>query len=284
MLFKNVSEDLKKVIDYNDTTELSEWLEGKIQHIVLAKSTKDLYLVYSLLASKIENNRAVSLPTKESETLQYLNNHNANYLEVGRIYILVKVLESDADFFTSKVANIIQIADTTELETFLKYLILLPNLEAFKYVAVDALRTNITPVFDAISLNNPYPTLFFDDKQWNQMYLKAAFLQRDLSAIVDIDKRANKELARIISDFAHERWAASRDVIPYFWKPVGRFMDDKLLEDMKKLFQSPNEKEQMAAALSCAVSDDDHAKSLLNNNIILKQKVEQGLITWDTLK
>src|SRR5690606_4422676 len=132
-----------------------------------------------------------------------------------------------------------------------------------KHVAVDTLITNITPVFDAISLNNPYPALYFDDKQWNQMYLKAAFMQRDLSAIVDIEKRANKELARIISDFAHERWAASRDITPYFWKPVGRFLDDILMDDMKKLFKSTNEKEQMAAALSCAVSDNNNAKALL---------------------
>lgn len=284
MLFKNVSEDLKKVLDYNYEAGLFQWLEDKIQHIVLAKSTKDLYLVYSLLASKIENNQSVSLPNQESETFQYLHNHHANHLEVGRIYILVRVLESDAEFFTSKVANIIQIADTTELETFLKYLILLPNPEAFKYVAVDALRTNITPVFDAISLNNPYPALFFDDKQWNQMYLKAAFLQRDLSAVLDIDKRANKDLARIISDFAHERWAASREVIPYFWRPVSRFMDDRLLEDMKKLFKSPIEKEQIAAALCCAASDYYKAQTLLNENTELKQKVEQGLITWDTVK
>jgi hypothetical protein len=149
---------------------------------------------------------------------------------------------------------------------------------------VDALRTNITPVFDAISLNNPYPALFFDDKQWNQMYLKAAFLQRDLSAVLDIDKRANKDLARIISDFAHERWAASREVIPYFWRPVSRFMDDRLLEDMKKLFKSPIEKEQIAAALCCAASDYYKAQTLLNENTELKQKVEQNLINWDTVK
>jgi len=284
MLFKNVSEDLKKVIDYNYSTESSEWLEGKIHHIISAKSTKDLYLTYSLLASKIDDNKELLMPNEDSKTCQYLQNHHANYLQVGRIYMLVKVLEADSEFFTSKVSNIIQIADTTELETFLKYLILLPNPEAYKHVAVDTLRTNITPVFDAISLNNPYPALYFDDKQWNQMYLKAAFLQRDLSAIVDIDKRANKDLARIISDFAHERWAAFRDIIPYFWRPVGGFIDAILLEDMKRLFESPNEKEQMAAALCCSVSDNDGAKALLNQNTILKQKVEQRLITWDTLK
>src|SRR5690606_32848684 len=284
MLFQNVSNDLKKVIDYNKDIELSEWLEAKIDHIIHAKSTKDLYLVYSLLASKIDKNKAFLMPNEDSVTFQYLYSHHANYLEMARIYMLARVLESDTDFFASKVSNIIQIADTTELETFLKYLVLLPNPETFKHVAVDALRTNITPVFDAISLNNPYPSLYFNDKQWNQMYLKAAFMQRDLSTIVDIDKRANKELARIISDFAHERWAASRDIIPYFWRPVGKFIDDNLLEDMKKLFGSPNEKEQMAAALCCAVSDNEEAKALLNQNTILKQKVDQHLISWDALK
>ncbi|WP_100611663.1 EboA domain-containing protein [Confluentibacter lentus] len=284
MLFKNVSEDLKTVIDYNYTSDLSDWLEDKINHIISNKSTKDLYLTYSLIASKIDVNRALLMPNEGSEIFQYLLNHHTNYLELGRIYILAKVLEADKDFFTSKVSNIIQIADTTELETFLKYLILLPNPEAYKHVAVDALRTNITPIFDAISLSNPYPALYFDDKQWNQMYLKAAFMQRDLSAIVDIDKRANKELARIISDFAHERWAASRDILPYFWRPVSKFIDSVLLEDMKKLFSSPNEEEQIAAALCCFLSNNDKAKELLNENALLKQKVEQHLINWDTIK
>ena len=280
----NVCKDLKKVIDYNYTIELSEWLEEKINHIVSAKSTKDLYLTYSLIASKINADKKLLLPQGTSEVFDYLENHHANHLQLARIYMLVRVLESDADFFTSKVSNIIQIADTTELETFLKYLILLPNPQAYKHVAVDALRTNITPVFDAISLNNPYPALYFDDQQWNQMYLKAAFMQRNLSAIMDIDKRANKELARIISDYAHERWAASRDINPYFWRPVGKFLDDVLLKDMEKLFKSHNEKEHIAAALCCSVSDNDKTKELFNENTLLKQKVEQSLLNWDALK
>ncbi|PKQ44620.1 EboA domain-containing protein [Confluentibacter flavum] len=284
MLFKNVCEDLKRVIDYNYTIELSEWLEEKINHIISAKSTKDLYLTYSLIASKISTDKKLLMPSGSSEVFDYLENHHANHLQLARIYMLVRVLESDDDFFTSKVSNIIQIADTTELETFLKYLILLPNPEAYKHVAVDALRTNITPIFDAISLNNPYPALYFNDQQWNQMFLKAVFMQRDLSAIVDIDKRANKELARIISDYAHERWAASRDINPYSWRPVGKFLDEILLKDMEKLFQSSNEKEQIAAAISCSLSDNDKATKLLNRNTLLKQKVDQNLINWDTIK
>src|SRR5690606_6398077 len=155
-----------------------------------------------------------------------------------------------------------QVADTSELVTFLKYLMLLPNAESFRATAVATLRTNVSTVFDAIALNNPYPSKYFNDQQWNQMYLKAAFMQRDLSKIVDIDKRANADLARIISDYAHERWAASRDIDPYFWRPVPQFLDDRLLSDMERLLNSDNVAEKMVGALCCYLSDNGRAKSL----------------------
>src|SRR5690606_24930590 len=283
MLFKNVSEALKKLIDTNYTNEVVEWLENKIFEIVDNKSVKILYLTYSLIGSKVSSDSDVSYNSTDSDVSRYLKNHNANQLQLGRIYLLVKVLESDNVFFTPKISNIIQVADTVELETFLKYLILLPNPADYKNTAVDALRTNITPVFDAISLNNPYPSLYFDDAQWKQMYLKAAFMQRDLNLIMDVDKKANKELSRIISDFAHERWAASRDVNPLFWRPVGKFIDDVLLADMKKLFESVNENESMAAALCCGASENEAAKNLLDKYPKLKQKIDQQEISWETI-
>src|SRR5690606_34365228 len=270
MLFENVSEPLKKLIDTNYTNEVVEWLENKIFAIVDNKSVKILYLTYSLIGSKVSSDSDVSYNSTDSDVSRYLKNHNANQLQLGRIYLLVKVLESDSVFFTPKISNIIQVADTAELETFLKYLILLPNPADYKNTAVDALRTNITPIFDAISLNNPYPGLYFDDDQWNQMYLKAAFMQRDLGLILDVDKKANKKLARIISDFAHERWAASRAINPLFWRPVGKFIDDVLLGDMNKLFENGNENERMAAALCCSTSENESAKKLLDNHPDLK--------------
>lgn len=283
MLFENTSEDLKNLLDKNYTSEVIGWLESKITEITENKSVKELYLTYSLIGSKVSNETKLLYSSNDSNIFNYLKNHNANQLQLGRIYLLVKVLESDSDFFTPKISNIIQVADTAELETFLKFLIILPNPVNYKSTAVDALRTNITPVFDAISLNNPYPSVYFDDAQWNQMYLKAAFMQRDLSLIIDVDKKANKELSRIISDFAHERWAASRDVDPLFWRPVGKFIDEGLLNDMRKLFESSNKNERIAAALCCYASDNDEAKKLLNNYPELKQKIDQQEISWETI-
>jgi len=278
---KNVAAQLLEIIAHKFTEENKVWLQEKIALIITNKSTKDLYLTYSLLASKAPTTKVF---VKGSEVKQYLTNKEATSLEIGRIYLLVAVLESDSDFFESKVANIIQVADKGELETFLKFLVLLPNAIKYKSVAVDALRTNIVSVFDAIALDNPYPALYFSSQEWNQMYLKAAFLERDLSRINAVDSKANRDLARIISDYAHERWAASRQVDSYFWRPVTQFLDKNLLEDIKKLFNSENALVKNAAALCCFYSDNEDAKKLLENYPEVLKLIENKKLSWETLK
>ncbi|MEJ1222268.1 EboA domain-containing protein [Sediminicola sp. 1XM1-17] len=283
MSLENVSQELRKVLYLNMDADLLQWLEEKKDVVIGNRSPKDLYMTYSLMASKINSGGNVKMPSDQNSVMQYLETQKADLLQISRVYLLINVLEADEDFFFDKVANIIQVSDTGELETFLKFLVLMPNSGSYKNVAVEALRTNIATIFDAISLNNPYPAAFFNDQQWNQMYLKAAFMGRNLSAIMDIDARANKDLTRIISDYAHERWAASRSVDPYFWRPVGNFINDSILDDMRRLFQSDNEKENLAAALSCSISDHSEAKELLNNYPQIKKKIDQGLITWNNI-
>lgn len=284
MSMENVSKELVKVLHHHMDAKILQWMEEKIDAISSNRSSKDLYLTYSLMAAKINTVEAVNMPFGTNNVIQYLKAQNANLLQIGRVYLLIRVLEADEEFFFKKVENIIQVSDTGELVTFLKFLILMPNSGNYKNVAVEALRTNIATIFDAISLKNPYPSMFFNDQQWNQMYLKAAFMERDLSLIMDIDNRANKDLARIISDYAHERWAASRKVDPYFWRPVGKFLNEALLDDMKRLLQSGNEKENMVAALTCSISENPQAKELLDNCPDMKSKIESGLISWNNIK
>ncbi len=283
MSIENVSQELAKILHLHLDSDHLKWMEGKIDGIIKEKSSKDLYLTYSLMASKINPIPLDKMPSGENEVIQYLETQNANLLQIGRVYLLIRVLEADENFFFNKVENIIQVSDTGELETFLKFLVLMPNSGNYRNVAVEALRTNIATIFDAISLNNPYPSMFFNDQQWNQMYLKAAFMERDLSLITDIEARANKDLVRIISDYAHERWAASRKVDPYFWRPVGRFLNDTLVEDMNRLFLSEDEKENMAAALACSISENPKAKTLLEKYPHIKNKLDQGLISWSKI-
>jgi len=273
-----------EILEKNANQDALDWLAEKTNKLETSKSARDLFMTYSLLASKFDKTQTVKYGSEENDTISYFKSHAADLLQMSRIYLLTKVLEVNPEFYTQEVAKIIQVADTTELETFLRYLTMLPQSERFKYSAVEALRTNISIIFDAITLNNPYPALYFNDQQWNQMYLKAAFMDRDLGMIESVDERANADLTRIISDYAHERWAASRTIDPMFWRPVSKFMDDTLLSDMERLLSSENPIENKAGALCCYFSEDDRALALLGKHKELKEQIASNKITWNTLK
>ncbi len=284
MQFENISKDLLAIINSSVKPENKAWFDKKSAKIVAENSKRDLYLTYSMIAVKIPPNPLSFDQVSDSPLTKYLTLHETNAQQLVRVYLFVQVLEADNDFFSPLVANIVQVADTSELVTFLKYLILLPNAGYYQNTAVDTLRTNIETVFDAITLKNPYPSLYFNTQQWNQMYLKAAFLQRDLRQIVNVEKMGNKELAKIISDYAHERWKASRTIDPNFWRPVSKFIDEVLLKDMERLFKSANNAENYAAALCCYESNNPKAKQLLEEDYPeLVKKIENNYIKWETI-
>lgn len=280
----NTGEQLFAVLAPNLDTDILNWISSQLDSTISAQSSRKLYLTYTLLASKIHYALPVQYPGKLSAVQRFLEGHNANLLEIGRIYLLVRVLEENHGYFMPKVAQLIQLADTSELVTFLRFLMVLPYPGDYKQVAVEALRTNIGTVFDAISQENPYPHEFFNEQQWNQMYLKAAFMQRDLGKLLEVDKRANKDLARIISDYAHERWAAGRNVDPLFWRPVSGFLEGVLLQDMARLLQSEDLAEKKAGALCCYHSPQRQAKLLLENHPDLKEALGKGTVQWKNIK
>lgn len=282
MKSENTGSQLWEILTANLDKEKIAWISEKLDKILTEESGRELFLTYSLIASKIEDN----LPEIKNSgwVADYLTSHQASNCQIARMYLLVSVLEKNQILFSPKVSQLIQVADTSELATFLRYLPLLPESGEFRNSAVEALRTNIATVFDAISLNNPYPASHFNDQQWNQMYLKAAFMERDLSGIMSVDERANPELARIISDYAHERWAASRKVNPLFWRPVTNFIQGALIDDMKRLLSSDLETENAAGALCCFNSSLDGAQALLKNYPALRKQVADENITWENIK
>ncbi len=279
-----VSQDLWVVLKQSLDDSTTSWIQEKQQEVVSTKSAKKLYLMYSLLGGKMNKSDRVNLNDIDGDLKVYLELQKADLLQISRVYLLSLVLKEDGEFFRDKVANVIQVSDTGELETFLKYLVLLPNAENYNFAAVEALRTNISTIFDAITLNNPYPSKYFNEQQWNQMYLKAAFMQRDLTKILDVDIRANKDLTRIISDYAHERWAASRDIDPIFWRPVSNYIEGDLINDIEQLFKSENLNENRAAALCCYNSNKTEAKLLLEKYPDLLKEVSNNEFAWKSLK
>lgn len=264
-------------------SDLQNWLAERIKTSISTPSSRDLFMTYTMIGRKFETDPVSFVVVEEdSEVLNYFKKHGINKVDLARIYLLFNALVKDSEYFVPKIGTLMQVADTGELIVFLRYLWVLPEARDFTAVAVDALRTNIADVFDAIALDNPYPKDYFNEGQWNQMYLKAAFMQRNLLKIMGAEERANANLSRIISDYAHERWAASRTIDPLIWRPVAPYLDDILLSDMKRLLDSTNPIEQRAGYLCCHKSSDSRAKMLISRHP-LHSDFDLKPFNWNTL-
>jgi hypothetical protein len=114
-------------------------------------------------------------------------------------------------------------ADAAELVALYRGLPLYPEPAALGFEAGEGLRSNMRGVFEAIAHRNPYPRDHFDTHRWNHMILKAVFVGSALAPVTGLDARANPELARILIDYAFERWAAGRPVSGELWRLVRPF-------------------------------------------------------------
>jgi hypothetical protein len=109
-------------------------------------------------------------------------------------------------------------------------------------------------VFEAIALRNPYPAQHFDEAAWNQMILKALFIESSLSPIYGLDQRRNPTLARMAIDYVHERWAARRKVNPELWRLVAPFVTAAIRPDLERGMAMDDPEQQAAIAAILAGS------------------------------
>ena len=186
--------------------------------------------------------------------------------------------------FAERLRALCSAADVAELVTLYRGLPLYPQPAALEEQVGEGLRSNMRVVFEAIAHRNPYPKAHFDDHRWNHMVLKALFIGSPLAPIQGLDERANPQLARIMCDFAHERWAAGRPVPFEIWRCVGPFAEGAALEDLARVLASGEGVEKRAAALALAASPDRRAAKMLAEIPALAGEISGKRLTWATLQ
>lgn len=186
--------------------------------------------------------------------------------------------------FAERFRALCRTADAAELVTLYRGLPLYPDPASLEEQAGEGLRSNMRGVFDAIAHRNPYPQAYFDQHRWNHMVLKALFIGSPLAPIQGLDARANPELARIMCDFAHERWAAGRPVPFEIWRCVGPFAEGPALDDLARVLAGGEALERRAAALALAASPDRRAAQLLQAAPGLAGEIAGRRLSWATLQ
>lgn len=203
--------------------------------------------------------------------------------QLGRTLLVLALPPEDATGYGEALDLLFSAADVGEAVALHQSLPLLPHPERHLERAREGTRSNMTSVFEAVALRNPYPAERFGENAWNQVVLKAVFVGSALHRIHGLDRRANARLARILRDYAHERWAAARAVTPELWRPVGPFATGAALDDLERVLGHDDPAQQEAAALALAASPDPAAEKLLGTRPALQARIAEGELTWDAL-
>ena len=250
------------------------------------ESERSFYLTFSKVP-RITGKSLLTLSEQDLNQAQHIihgfNIKNWTVDRASRVLIILSLAFDNNQKTEKMLDKMFSFADAEELVALYSSFALLPLPDYFIERAAEGIRNNMTLVFDAIALNNPYPAIYLSENAWNQLVLKAVFNNRPLNQIYNIDQRANINLAQMLSSFAHERWAAGRAVTPELWRCVGPFIDDNILPDLVKIISSSNALEQQAGALAFASSTHKGALDLLNENATLKKQIQQQTLSWQSI-
>ncbi|HLT08448.1 MAG TPA: EboA domain-containing protein [Cyclobacteriaceae bacterium] len=277
---------LLKILSINSNGEDIEWLEEQKKRILEDTAGIKLFMAFSQASRYFRKdlNQLSDADLADADKLvSGFRPDRWNRLQTARTYLLLHFAAKDANHFLKSLERLLEAADMHEQEAIYAALPVFPYQEHLKLRAAEGLRTNITSVFDAIALNNPYPYRYLDEPAWNQMVLKSFFLQRPIYQIHGADERANAELAKILIDYAHERWAAGREVMPELWRFVGPFLTEDQLQDVQKVLQEGTALEKEAVLLACSQSGLPAAEKLVEAHGDVKAKITAGEITWETI-
>jgi hypothetical protein len=203
--------------------------------------------------------------------------------KLGRLCLLLHLDPSDQEKYFKTIENLFLAAEVSELVALYSFLPVFAGPDLWKLRCAEGIRSNIGLVLEAIMYHNPYPEKYLDEKAWNQLILKAFFTDKDINQIPGIDERSNSELALTLKDYAYERWAAGRKINPFLWRFTTKFLDEGLVDDLKKLLSEGTLREKQAAALTLVDSGLSSASELMKSYPEFLQAIKNNQLSWANL-
>jgi len=265
--------------------DAAQWLKSSAQWLRDGGGDKDLYMSVSLVPRKIGK---ADLGLSAAELGQATaarpgwDPREWSLDQAARVYLMLAA-GSDGATFSRQLDQLCATADVGELVAFYRGLPLYPDQPRHVLRAAEGVRTNMKAVFQAVAHRNPYPSEQLAEPAWNQMVLKALFIGIILDPIVGLDRRANPALARMLCDYAHERWAAGRPISPELWRCVGPHARGDMLADLRRVLEKGTDPERAAAALALSTSPDPAASGLLWAYPELSVAVSNHKISWQAI-
>lgn len=260
---------LKQCLAKHAKQESLAWLDSKEKQIHSEKSDRVYFITFSEVPRHF-GKEAVTYTKNELEQAnsirQNWNPESWNLSQLVRTSLILGYARHQPEQFKNAMDKIFNAADTYELITLYEALPLFPNPETFLLHATNGIRNNMVSVIDAIALNNPYPSEFFNEIAWNQLVLKTFFVGSQIAKVIGLKRRANSELGKALMNTVEERFAADRPIQLEVWCLIGFCADNDILNSLKKLLNQSNPILHNGALLACGHCSLPEAKKLLDEH------------------
>ncbi len=206
--------------------DAADWCAESLDKLSTSAEERDLHIVLGMAPRKLgKADLALSAADLEHADATYSGWTPDGWSVDGALRVAALLVFRGKRPFAETFKDLRRTSDVAEMIALYRGLPLYPEPESLFFEVGEGLRSNLKPVFESIAHCNPFPRDHFDEHRWNHMVLKALFVGSELSPITGLDARANPELARILIDYARERWAADRPVTDELWRPVLPFAD-----------------------------------------------------------
>ena len=213
-------------------TELqASWLNNALYDIATSGTALAMHMVYSAMARRKLGNTPVVLDSSVEQNIGYswFSSDAARTLLLEQLIIQ----PDDNNNREQLINNAFQSGDEYERGAILKGLCLLDSDGEMSTLSIHSGRTNSYRLFSAIALMNPYAGQHYNERAFNQLVLKALFMDLDIRHIMGLAQRKSQKLNSMCTDYVRERLAANRS-LPNF---ISYAIDFSLLDDdEKKLF------------------------------------------------
>ncbi|MBR8838006.1 MAG: EboA family metabolite traffic protein [Stigonema ocellatum SAG 48.90 = DSM 106950] len=220
----NITDLLHHWLTRQVSQESLTWLEQKREQIRSGANTRVFFTTFSAVPRYTGKNYLELTPEYLKAALAMRTGWSPAHWRVdqaARTLMVLSLPQENTEKYLQTLEQVFNAADVEELVALYQALPLLPYQEQLRTRAAEGIRSNMTAVFNAVALQNPYPAEYLDNLPWNQMVLKALFVGSPLHLIQGLDQRVNTELARMLIDYAHERSSANRSVSPELWSLLG---------------------------------------------------------------
>ncbi|MEM9528075.1 MAG: EboA domain-containing protein [Bacteroidota bacterium] len=255
------------------------WLTTKLLKLRTELRPRDFYLAFSAASRFVPQTVVKPVGSLLRDIEASYPNFSATEWTQDQLARIILMCALPEDRNQAILDDLFATADYRELVALYKGLYWLPNAADFVGRAREGSRTNMTGVFDALALDNPFPAAYLPEDAWNQLVLKGMFMSRPMYRFYRIEDRKNPTLAAIFLDYAEERWSAHRAVSPELWRFVDGYVADRFMPGLIKTATEGEPLERQAALRVLINSDFPAAQAWVRSQNVTTETFPD----WDTI-